>query len=141
MARERPGPHLHRRGGRCGSGRFTLQPMLVFLLLLQLAAPEARHLRNVKQLTHTGKNGESYFSPDGKKIIFQSVRGANPYYQMYTMNADGSGERLVSTGRGKCTCGWFHPTQAKILFASTHLDPNAFAPGTSAAPPPLRPSE
>src|SRR5215831_7143020 len=115
--------------------------MLVPLLLLQLAAPETRHLANVRQLTHTGKNGESYFAPDGKRIIFQSVRGGNPYYQMYTMNADGTGERLVSTGRGKCTCGWFHPTLAKILFASTHLDPHAFVPGTSPMPPPQGPSE
>ncbi|HJZ87164.1 MAG TPA: hypothetical protein VKN99_18450 [Polyangia bacterium] len=112
--------------------------MLVTLLLLQLTTAEARHLANLRQLTSLGKNGEAYFSPDGKRIIFQSVRGANPYYQIYTMNADGTAQRLVSTGRGKCTCAYFHPTLAKILFASTHLDPNAFVPGTS--PPPATPA-
>jgi Tol biopolymer transport system component len=102
---------------------------------------EARHLRNIRPLTSVGKNGEAYFSPDGKRIIFQSVRGDNPYYQMYTMNADGSGQTRVSTGRGKCTCGYFHPTQPRILFGSTHLDPNAFVPGKSPPPPPANPHD
>jgi len=36
-----------------------------------LALPQEKHLRNVKQLTFGGENAEAYFSPDGKKLIFQ----------------------------------------------------------------------
>jgi TolB protein len=114
---------------------------LLLILQVALLPAESKHLSNLKQLTTEGKNGEAYFSPDGKKVIFQSVRGQNPYYQMYTMNADGSNQKMVSTGRGKCTCGWFHPKQPKILFGSTHLDPNAFVPGKSPMPPPPKPGE
>ena len=28
---------------------------------------------------------------------------------------------LVSTGKGKCTCSYYHPDGKSILFASTHL--------------------
>ena len=33
--------------------------------------------------------------------------------------------RRVSPGVGKTTCGYFHPDGKKILFASSHLDPDA----------------
>jgi WD40 repeat protein len=36
-----------------------------------LADPRERHLANVNQLTNEGENAEVYFSPDGKKLIFQ----------------------------------------------------------------------
>src|SRR6516162_11271796 len=90
---------------------------------------EAQHLRNIHQITFAGgKNGEAYFSPDGKSIIFQGVREpGNPFYQIYTMNlADGALKR-VSTGKGKTTCSFFHPKKPRLLFASTHFDPESEA--------------
>ena len=33
----------------------------------------------------------------------------------------------ISPGQGKTTCAWIHPTIDKVLFASTHADPNAAA--------------
>jgi Tol biopolymer transport system component len=102
---------------------------------------EARHLRNIRQLTTVGKNGEAYFSKDGKRVIFQSVRGDNPYYQMYTMNADGTAQTRLSNDHGKCTCGYFDPLSTKMLYASTHLDANAFVPGKSPPPPPAKPGD
>jgi dipeptidyl aminopeptidase/acylaminoacyl peptidase len=32
------------------------------------------HLTNLKQLTFGGQNAEAYWSPDGKRLIFQSTR-------------------------------------------------------------------
>jgi Tol biopolymer transport system component len=96
---------------------------------------EARHLRNLRALTSEGRNGEAYFSRDGKRIIFQSIRGASPYYQMYVMNADGSGQKMISSGRGKCTCGFFAPNGKKLIYASTQADPHAFDPAKDQAPP------
>jgi Tol biopolymer transport system component len=37
------------------------------------------------------------------------------------MNADGSAVRLVSTGKGRTTCGYFFPDGKHVLFSSTHL--------------------
>jgi Tol biopolymer transport system component len=41
--------------------------------------------------------------------------------------------RLVSTGKGRCTCGFFRPDGKKILFASTHLDPDVVEPAKGPA--------
>ncbi len=76
---------------------------------------------NVRQLTHGGSNAEAYWSPDGKRLIFQSTRGDSKCDQIFTMNADGSNQRMVSTGKGRTTCGYFLPDNKHILYASTHL--------------------
>jgi len=86
-----------------------------------LATPQEKHLRNVRQLTFGGQNAEAYFSADGKKLIFQSTRDDLKCDQIFTMNVDGSDVRMVSTGKGRTTCGYFYPDGKKILYSSTHL--------------------
>ncbi len=79
-----------------------------------------QHLRNVRQLTFGGQNAEAYWSPDGSQIVFQSRQPGYPDEQIFVMNANGSGKRLVSTGKGRCTCGYFTPDGKWIYFSSTH---------------------
>jgi TolB protein len=86
-----------------------------------LATPQEKHLRNVRQLTFGGQNAEAYFSGDGKKLIFQSTRDNLECDQMFTMNADGSDVRMVSNGKGKTTCGYFFPNDKTIIYSSTYL--------------------
>ncbi len=86
-----------------------------------LATPQEKHLRNVRQLTFGGQNAEAYFSGDGKKLIFQSTRDNLECDQMFTMNIDGSDVRMVSNGKGKTTCGYFFPDDKTILYSSTYL--------------------
>ena len=86
-----------------------------------LALPQEKHLRNVRQLTFGGENAEAYFSSDGKKLIFQSTRDGHECDQIYTMNIDGSDVKLVSTGDGRTTCSYFFPGDKRILYSSTHL--------------------
>jgi TolB protein len=83
--------------------------------------PRETHLRNIRQLTFGGENAEAYFSLDGKKIIFQSTRAPYKCDQQFTMNVDGSNVKLVSTGQGRTTCGYFMPDGQRIIYASTHL--------------------
>jgi len=87
----------------------------------ELALPQEKHLRNIKQLTFGGENAEAYFSADGKKLIFQSTRDGHECDQIYTMNVDGSDVKLVSTGDGRTTCSYFMPGGKRILYSSTHL--------------------
>lgn len=82
--------------------------------------PEERHLRNVRQLTFGGQNAEAYWSADGKQIVWQSRQPGFPDEQIFVMNADGTGKRLVSTGLGRCTCAFFSPDGKWIYFSSTH---------------------
>ncbi len=84
-------------------------------------------ISHTKQITFEGaKAGEGYFSPDGKKMIFQSERfDGNPFYQMYLMDLLTGKTELLSTGKGKTTCGWIHPSMKKVMWSSTHLDPDA----------------
>src|SRR5271169_1077299 len=74
-----------------------------------MATAQEKHLRNVYQLTFGGQNAEAYFSADGKKLIFQSSHGDVKCDQIFTMNSDGSDLHMVSTGKGRTTCGYFFP--------------------------------
>jgi TolB protein len=86
-----------------------------------LATQQEKHLRNVRQLTFGGQNAEAYFSADGKQLIFQSSHGDVKCDQIFIMNINGSGQHLVSTGKGRTTCSYFYPDGKKILYSSTHL--------------------
>ena len=86
-----------------------------------LLLPAEKHLRNIKQLTFGGENAEAYFSSDGKQLIFQSTRDGRGCDQIYTMNVDGSGLKMISNGEGRTTCSYFYPGAKRVLYSSTHL--------------------
>jgi len=94
-----------------------------------------RHLKNIRQLTVGRQNAEAYFSFSGTKLIFQSTNdwmkdsrastltpadAGLGCYQMYVMDLDSDTVRLVSTGRGATTCGYFLPGDRRVLYSSTH---------------------
>ncbi len=91
------------------------------------SASEETLLTNVRQLTFEGRRaGEGYFNADGTRMIFQSERDpANPYYQIFLMDLETGDVDRVSPGHGKTTCAWIHPTEERVLYASTHEDPAA----------------
>lgn len=95
-----------------------------------------RHMKNIKQLTFGRQNAEAYFSFSGNKLIFQSTNNwmKDTYaatlkpeeiglgcYQMYVMDLESDQVRLVSTGSGATTCGYFFPGDRRVLYSSTHL--------------------
>jgi Tol biopolymer transport system component len=83
-------------------------------------AKETR-LRNVTQLTSGGENAEAYFSPDGKRLVYQSTAASGGCDQIYSMALDGSDRRRISTGDGRTTCGYYVPAGNAFVYASTHL--------------------
>jgi len=76
-------------------------------------------LSNLRQITFGGENAEAYWSQDGQYITFQSTRDGRSCDQQYVINADGTGLKQVSDGRGKTTCGWFFPGSERLFYAST----------------------
>lgn len=89
---------------------------------------ESRLLPNTRQLVVEGaRSGEGYFSADGTEFIYQAEMPGNPFYQIYLMDLATEEAHMVSTGIGLTTCAWVHPTLDRVMFASTHEDPNALA--------------
>src|SRR5437867_1837077 len=119
-----PSQYFHR-----GADMWTL--LSLFALGVQPADDwkklESTHLKDIRQVTHDFvRAGEGYFSPDKKAIIFQAEeQGKNPFYQIFVMDLASGKYRRVSPGIGKTTCAYFRPDGKKIIFASTHLDPDA----------------
>ncbi|MBO6513963.1 MAG: PD40 domain-containing protein [Phycisphaerales bacterium] len=102
---------------------------------------EKGFLTNHVQLTTADrfmKAGESYFSHDGKRIIFQAIptpaKGDEPleHYMMYVADVvreDGEIVKIqhitnLSNWGSSNTCGWFHPDDSsRVLFATTLVAP------------------
>ena len=84
--------------------------------------PGEKHFKNIRQLTFGGQNAEAYWSRDCKRITFQTMQPEYPDEQIVVMNADGSNKRLVSTGKGRCTCSYFAPNGKRVFFSSTHAE-------------------
>lgn len=92
-----------------------------------LQYPEEKHFKNLQQLTFGGDNAEAYFSFDNKWIIFQKTNPKEGITcdQMFIGKVPAFGEKfeykLVSTGKGRTTCGAFLKDGKHIIYASTHL--------------------
>jgi Tol biopolymer transport system component len=106
--------------------------LAVFALAADPAADwqqqDSRYLKNIRQVTSDYvRAGEGYFSPDGTNIIFQAEEKGtgNPFYQIFVQDLATGRATRVSPGVGKTTCAYFRPDGKKIIFASSHLDPNA----------------
>jgi Tol biopolymer transport system component len=107
----------------------------IFFVLSSIAAAyaepvgdtESALLSQTRQLTFEGRRaGEGYFNADGTQMVFQSERDAdNPFYQIYLMDLETGDVEQISPGHGKTTCAWIHPSNRKVLYASTHDDPAA----------------
>ncbi|MFM8347742.1 MAG: hypothetical protein ACKOAR_06825, partial [Bacteroidota bacterium] len=101
----------------------------------QLAYPEERHLKNLRQLTFGGDNAEAYWSFDSRMVSFQSNNkgwGLSCDQIFYTpvdgVDLKADRPQLISTGKGRTTCAFFMPGDKTILYGSTHLGGEACPP-------------
>jgi len=119
-----------------GSGSYALEDKELVTragLPFDHPVPEERHLTDIRQLTFGGENAEAYWSPDGKNLIFQATKRGSKCDQEYVVDLETGDSRMVSTGKGRTTCGYFeYPEGKRIIFSSTH------AAGDSCPPPPDR---
>src|SRR5258708_38784084 len=95
-----------RREKEEGKSRFSIIDVSMKLLSLVwlaalIASAEPKHLANLQQLTHGGQNAEAYWSPDGRRLIFQSTRPGFECDQIFIMNPAGSVQKLVQTATGR----------------------------------------
>jgi Tol biopolymer transport system component len=87
-----------------------------------------KHFKNVRQLTFGGDNAEAYWSNDGKMLVFQrtSAKDGIPCDQIFVGKVpEKEGQafeyKMVSTGKGRTTCGFFMKDNKHVVYASTHL--------------------
>ena len=67
------------------------------------------------QLTHTpGYDAEATVSPDGKRIVFTSVRDGD--LEIYSMNIDGSGIKRLTHSLGYDGGAFFSPDNQRIVY-------------------------
>ncbi len=100
-----------------------------------LVYPEEKHFKYLQQLTFGGDNAEAYFSYDGNWLIFQK---SNPKEgigcdQMFigkipVKHGEKFKAKMVSTGKGRTTCGFFTKDGKNIIYASTHLGADSCPP-------------
>lgn len=98
---------------------------------------------NVRRLTNVpGYDGGAFFSPDGKQIVYRawhpvdtaltSYRGllaqglVRPNrMEIWVMNADGSGQRQVTSLGGANFAPYFTPDGKRIIFSSNYKNPRS----------------
>ncbi len=106
--------------------RFLFKALIFLTPAFAVAQGKEKHISNMKQLTFGGDNAEAYFSPDGKKLTFQSN---NPLFgwpcdQIYYMIIEEAEENKIYqpmpvSKEGRTTCSYYMPDGKKILYAST----------------------
>jgi TolB protein len=75
---------------------------------------------NLTQLTRTpGYDAEATVSPNGKKIVFTSVRDGD--LDLYSMNSDGSDVKRLTHTLGYDGGAFFSPDGRKIVYRGSHL--------------------
>ncbi|MES2647140.1 MAG: hypothetical protein V4717_09715 [Bacteroidota bacterium] len=91
-----------------------------------LQYPDEKHFKNLQQLTFGGDNAEAYFSADGKWLIYQKTNTKEGFLcdQMFIGKipekpGDVFEPKLISSGKGRTTCGFFTKNGKHVIYAST----------------------
>ena len=98
----------------------------------------------LKRLTTTlGYDGGPFFSPDGTRIVYRAFHPHTAHdsteyrsllaerlvrptqMDIWVMNADGSGQRQVTTLPGASFAPYFHPDGRRIVFATNYREPES----------------
>jgi len=96
--------------------------------------PDEHHFKNIQQLTFGGDNAEAYFSADSKYIIFQRTNPKEGLTcdQEFIGKVPAPGEKftykMISSGKGRTTCGFFTGDGKHVIYASTHLGADSCPP-------------
>ncbi|HIC91644.1 MAG TPA: hypothetical protein EYP21_06225 [Syntrophaceae bacterium] len=94
--------------------------LLLFLVSSCLFVYTCQKTPKVVRLTSIGDNGEAYFSPDGKRLIYQSKKRPEHYNsQIYIYDFETKREKRLNFNNGDDTCSYFSPDMKWIIYAST----------------------
>ncbi|MBX2799906.1 MAG: M28 family peptidase [Myxococcales bacterium] len=88
------------------------------------------HIADLRQLTFGGENAEAYWAPDGRSLIFQRTPVRDDSCdQQYELNLTTGQVTLLSSGKGRTTCGYFaYPEGDEVIYATTESAGEACPP-------------
>src|SRR4051794_27222167 len=89
--------------------------LVAIFLLFCVPAVGQKAITLAYQLTHVD-TGEPFPSPDGKKILFESMIGR--HYQLFTMNVDGTAQTQITHDAWNHDLPSFSPDGKKIAYVS-----------------------
>jgi TolB protein len=72
--------------------------------------------RDIVQFAYDARDAETSFSGDNKRVLFEAKRAGDTCPQLYVMNADGSGVRRLSNGKGQAINGQWFPDGEHVLY-------------------------
>ncbi|MEO6315213.1 MAG: hypothetical protein ABIU63_08205 [Chitinophagaceae bacterium] len=116
---------------------FGDRPMVTALLPLAgdtILYPDEQHFKNIQQLTFGGDNAEAYFSDDSKYLVFQRTNAKEglPCDQIFIGKLPAAGKKfeykMLSSGKGRTTCGFFAKDGKHVIYASTELGADSCPP-------------
>ncbi len=86
----------------------------------ELQRDDEPHLADLRRLTFGGDNAEAYWSPDGRRLIFQRTPPGGGCDAQYVLDLDSGEVELVSSGAGRTSCGYFDfPAGESLIYATT----------------------
>ena len=96
------------------------------------AAEEGKELPT-KAILFEGSGAEAYFSPNGKRLIFQGKLPTDAGYHVYTIRTDGKDARRLND-QGVDACSYYFPDGKHVVWTSTkdhpELPPGSFSDPT-----------
>jgi Tol biopolymer transport system component len=86
-----------------------------------LVRPDEKHFSELRQITFGGENAEAYWSPDGKKLMFQRTpEPGKTCDAQYVLDLSTGDVDRISSGKGRTTCGYFaFPAGDAFVYSTT----------------------
>ena len=70
------------------------------------------------KIPNVKSGAETYFSPDGKTLIYNGKEDGDTEYHVYTINIDGTNRKRIND-KGSDACSYFNPNGKGLIWTST----------------------
>ena len=72
----------------------------------------------VWKIPNVTNGAETYFSPDGKTLIYNGKEAGDSVHYVYTINIDGTNRKKINA-KGSDACSYFNPNGKALIWTST----------------------
>ena len=85
-----------------------------------ISTPQAAPIEEFKiwKIPNVTNGAETYFSPDGKTLIYNGKETGDTEFHVYTINIDGPNRKRIND-KGSDACSYFNPNGRALIWTST----------------------